>query len=634
MTPIELPEVQIGTSKKPTSVMRGRWWDAKKGEVANEVVPLVTDIRAATRFRELEFLRFRRLYQNAHLMGFGAANYNQTITQQFAYAGLTWNVLKSVIDTAVSKLGKNRPKPQFVTTKGNYTLQKRAEQMTDYLAGVFQSTHVYDYGIEAFTDACIFGTGILKIFLRNGELVVERVLPHEIVVADADAIYKTPRQMHQVKYMSRDVLKEMFPKFATQIDTTRPEDMQYMSGRSADLIPVTESWHLRSGPNATDGRHAICIQGCTLYDERYEKDYFPFVVIRWTEPTMGWWGQGIGHELLGIQLELNKLLLRIQESIERIAVPRVFIQHGSKVVSDHLNDTVAGIVKYSGQPPVFQTAQAVGPELFNYVELLYRRAYEITGVTNLSATGQKPAGITAGVALRTLQDVETERFMAVSQRYEKMYLLIAEIMIDLTRDLAAQRPDLAATVSKGKHIRSLKWADVELPKENYQIEMYATSWLPSTPAGRLQTVQELMQSGFLPKEMALQLLNMPDIQGFYDISTAAYDDVLNILSKIMDDGEYTSPDRYMNLDLAVKVSQSMYLRGKTDGVPEDRLDMIDRFIRQCEELMAPPPEPSLPPAEAQDMMPGVARPELAPRDAPLAPQQIDQGAAIPQPPMM
>jgi hypothetical protein len=50
----------------------------------------------------------------------------------------------------------------------------------------------------------------------------------------------------------------------------------------------------------------------------------------------------------------------------------------------------------------FTLRQAMHPEVYNHLDRLYQRAYEISGISELSATGKKPAGLESGAALQDL----------------------------------------------------------------------------------------------------------------------------------------------------------------------------------------------------------------------------------------
>ena len=53
----------------------------------------------------------------------------------------------------------------------------------------------------AFQDACIFGSGCIKIYIEEGEIKAERVIIDEIKIDDIESYYGKPRQIHQVKYV-------------------------------------------------------------------------------------------------------------------------------------------------------------------------------------------------------------------------------------------------------------------------------------------------------------------------------------------------------------------------------------------------------------------------------------------------
>ena len=117
--------------------------------------------------------------------------------------------------------------------------------------------------------------------------------------------------MHQEKYVHKDVLKQMFPKFEMEIDRASyvaSGEGSYSTSNIKDMIKVIESWHLKSGPNAKDGKHTICISDATLFEEEYYKDDFPFVFFRWNVRPVGFFGQGLAEQLSGLQLEINKTL--------------------------------------------------------------------------------------------------------------------------------------------------------------------------------------------------------------------------------------------------------------------------------------------------------------------------------------
>lgn len=605
--------------------IKAQWWREDEKSLFSHMFGVVNSIETQQSWRYLNNIRYARLYANYELLGFYGTLFSQAANMPLNNSRLTLNVTKACIDTAAAKIAKNRPKPLFLTSGGNWTEQRRAQKLTKYVEGAFEAAKVYQKGPLSFTDAGIMGTGFLKIYpdKEKAMICVDRVLTDEIIVDDADGMYGEPRTMYQRKYIDRDVLCEMFPKYENQIrSATMGVKGDSQSATSANLIKVIEGWHLRSGESAKDGVHAIAIENATLFLEEWNKDYFPFATFRLSPKVIGFWGGGLAEELVGIQLEINKTLRTIQKSIGIACVPRVWVENSSKVNTADITNEIGSIGKYTGTPPVFSTAQGLSPEVYQYLQNLYNKAFEITGVSQMSATSQKPKGLDSAVAMREYQDIETERFILTGQRYEEFFMDAAKIMVDQSRDLyealKKEGKDLSVKVKGGKFIETIKWKDVDMDEDKFIMRVYPTSLLPNSPQGRLQRVQELMQAGFIDKEIGMSLLDFPDVESYMSLQTAAIDDIKMIIENMIEKGEYQVPEPQMNLGLAQKMVQSAYLRGKTDAVPEARLELLRRFMDDCKELvaMATPPPPPAP-------VPGEVMPGGAPIADPMAPPQSD-----------
>ena len=117
-----------------------------------------------------------------------------------------------------------------------------------------------------------------------------------------------------------------------------------------------------------------------------------------------------------------------------MSTPKVFLDMSSKVISSHLNNDIGAIIKYQGNKPDFQVTQAVHPELFQHLDRLYNRAYEIAGISQLSAQSKKPGGLTSGIAITEYNDIESERFNIIGQRYENFYKNAARHIIRLAKN--------------------------------------------------------------------------------------------------------------------------------------------------------------------------------------------------------
>jgi hypothetical protein len=606
--------------------IKAQWWREKKPH--SHMFGVVNSIETQQSWRYLNNIRYARLYANYELLGFYGTLFSQAAQMPLNNNRLTLNVTKACIDTAAAKIAKNRPKPLFLTSGGDWTQQNRAQKLTKYTEGMFDASDIYRKGPLCFTDAGIMGTGVAKVYAdkEKGMICVDRVLTDEIIVDDADGMYGEPRSLYQRKYIDRDVLCEMFPKFEKEIrSATIGVKGDSQGSTAANLIKVIEGWHLKSGESATDGVHAITIENATLFQEEWKKDFFPFAFYRWSPKVVGFWGGGLAEELVGIQLEINKTLRTIQKSIDIACVPRVWVENSSQVNTAQITNEIGSIGKYTGTPPSFNTSQALSPEVYSHLQNLYNKAFEITGVSQMSATSQKPKGLDSAVALREFNDIETERFVLAGQRYEEFFMDIAKIGIELSRDLyenmKAEGKELKVKVKGSKFIETIKWKDVDMDEDKFIMRVYPTSLLPSSPQGRLQRVQELMQAGFIDKEVGMSLLDFPDVEAYMSLQTASIDDMKMLLENMIDKGIYQSPEPQQNLPLAIKMVQSSYLRSKVNGVPEARLELLRRFIDDCNELlnMATPPAPPVP----MDPMAGGVMPGGEAIADPMAPPQSD-----------
>jgi hypothetical protein len=597
-----------------------RWWQTPVEELPANVKAVVDSIDKAQSTQRIMNLKYARLYSNLELLGFITGGTVRNNTDAFINNRVTYNIVKSTIDTAKSKIAKNKPKIQFLTEDGDFGLQRKAQNLTKYIEGVFYDTDLYSKAQKTFTHSCVFGTGALKIFKKDGKICVESVFIEEIKVDDIEGAYGKPRQIHQVKYISRDILLASYPDHHEAILSATAGDITRGSiTYTADMIEVTESWHLRSGMNVGDGRHSISIEGATLFDEEYEKDYFPFVFLRWNDRLAGFFGQGLAEELIGIQIEINKILKNIQKAQHLLAVPRIAIDSSSKVSAATITNEIGAMFKYAGNPPTFFTPTAMNGEVYNHLKWLIQSAYEVSGISQLSATSKKPAGLDAAVALREFQDIETERFMITAQNYEKVFMEATEIIIDMSRDIYVDDPNLKTKTNSSKFIQSIKWKDVCLDDDQFVMKMFPVSLLPSSPAGKLQKVQELLQAGFIDQQQALSLLDFPDLDNVQNLAMASLKLTEKQLYVITNDGKYSNPEPQQDLTYSIALAQQVYIKSKLNNLPEERLDLVLRYIDDAERLLAQTQPPVEAPIEAPVEPPVEATPEMS--TIPTAPLQ-------------
>lgn len=555
----------------------------------------------------------------------------------------TFNVISSVVDTIVAKVSKSKPKIQFLTDGGNWKQVQKAKNLTAYVNGVFKNVGIYQKGAHSFKDACVFGNGVLKL-TRNiieRRIDIDRVPIDEIIVDDSDGLYGDPKSLYHVRFVNRWVLKSLYPDHAAYIDQAAGERVQSGGALPSDLIPVAEGWRLPIKADKSDGRYIVAIKNRTLLMENYRQPYFPFLFSRWKAPLSGFFSTGVCDELADVQKEIDRLFVKISKSLDLVATPRVFLHKSSGVTKEQITNKIGHIITYDGPGelrPQFYTPSALPGEVYRHFQWLIESAFQRVGVSELSATSQKPAGLNASVALRTYQDIESERFYPVAASYENMFLEGGELIVQESRELdrilkAQGKPGLKIKGLIGDDkVESITWAEADLKQDEYIMKNWPVNLLPDRPEGKLQTITDFVKLGIYSPEQTQQLLDYPDLKAVQNVSLSRHKLIDRILDRMLHKAEYTTPEPNFPLEYAITQGQAYYSMGKLEGAPDENLAMVLRFIAEAERLiqlkaakMAPPPAPEAPqPADDAELTPDdiaeLEASQQAPEGPPLAPE--------------
>lgn len=531
--------------------------------------------------------------------------------QSGAKERVTYNVVQSVIDTVTARIAETKPKPYFLTSGGDYKVQRKAKKLNQFVEGMFYEQKAYDLGPMVFRDGAIWGDGIVHVFEKNGRVAYERVLAHELYVDEVEAQYGKPRQMHRVKYVDRDVLASIWPEKKKLIEGANRATVDKVSSqeRTSDVLVLRASWHLPSGPDSGDGRCIISIEDGVLESYEWDHDFFPFARLPWCPRPLGYWSQGLSEQIQNVQLEINKLLWIIQRSYHLAGMPRVFLENGSKVVKEHINNDVGAIINYTGTAPIFHVAQPVHPDIYQQLATLINRAYEQAGVSQLGAASRKPEGLNSGKALREYQDIQSDRFRTIARFNEQFYLELAKLSIAVAKDIAKEnKGHYEVTVPGRKFLQSIDWADIDLEDDEYVMQCFPVSSLPNDPAGRLQTIQEYIQAGFLTPRQGRRLLDFPDLEQVESLANAMEDLVTEVLDKICDDGDYTPPEPTWDLAMCKELVLEYQAKAQILGLEEERLDLLSQWSSQVDWLTSQAMAAAMPPPAA---IPGAAPQAIA-----------------------
>lgn len=603
------------------------WWEAKTPDQrAALMLTTAAYLKEGQSYRYRQAAIYARLYGNQSLYSFAGTNIAK-IDQDH---GLpmdrpTFNLIQSVVDTLVSRLSQSRPQPVFLTDNGDYKQRNLAKKYNNFMQGEFYNTKAYEKGAIALRDCLVEGTGILHVYETPEHRVgLERILLTELLIDPTESMYGEPRQLFRMKLIDRDVLMANFPKFKEKISLAAeatPDNSSDASKKVSDLVMVVESWHLPSGKDAADGRHMLACSSGYLIDEEYNKQSFPFAFLHYSPRLLGFWAQGVAEQLMGTQIELNQILFTISRAIKLVGVPRVFQEDGSKVVTAHHNNEIGVIVKYRGTKPTYEVAPCNAPELYAERDKLIQYGYQQSGVSALQASSQKPQGLDSGEAIRTYDDISTDRFASLSRRYDNFYIDLTYLIMDQAKDIAKEQGKYSTVYPNKNGTKEIDLPKAALINDEFVVQCFTQSSLPKDPAGRLQKVTEMVQSGMITLQEGRRLLDYPDLEQVEKLANAGEERILQILDEIIEHGKYSPPDPFMDLQLATTlVTQYINLYGSAK-LEETKMEMLRQFFTQVQNIKQaamPPPMPQ-------------AQPQANPQPAPTSPLIPNAPGVQPQP---
>lgn len=578
-----------------------QWWKAgSKADKKDQLLATASFLKENQQYLFREAAIYSRLYGNAPLFNFIGSNLNRmSMASNLPIDRPTMNVVQSCVDTLVSRISQSRPRPIFLTDDGDYKERNLAKEMNSFVSGEFYQTKAYELGPLILRDAAALGTGIVKIFETQKKRVgLGRVLKTELFVDPSDAMYGDPRQLYQLKLVDRSILASCFPEYRAAISKAEeafPDNGADAARSLSDQVMVVEGWHLPSGPDAGDGQHTIACSSGLILDEEYTKEKFPFVFLHYSPRLLGFWGQGLAEQLMGTQVEINKLLSTISLAINLVGVPRVFIEDGSKVVKAHHNNQVGAIITYRGTKPIYEVAPCMPQEVYAQLQRLIEYAYQQSGVSALAATSQKPAGLNSGEAIRNYDDLQSDRFATLSKRYDTFFIELAYQVIDLAKEIC-ERDGKYQTVYPNKNgAKEIDLPNVALLDNPFVIQCYDASSLPKDPAGRLQKVTEMAQSGMISMQEARRLLDFPDLEQVEKLANSSEERILKVLDDIVESGKYTPPDPFMDLQMANQLVTQYYNLYVPAKLEESRAQLLRDFFEQVQTLVqaSQPPPPML-----------------------------------------
>jgi len=469
------------------------------------------------------------------------------------------NVVKSAIDAVVSKISTAHCRPFVNTVKGSFKTIQICKQLQVFFDYYFDEKNVQSKITEALRDACIFDSGYLYLDEINGD----------IKVVEPWNVYTRQREKNDF----RSVYVE-FPN--ASVDSLKDEDFEFLnSGEKRGLyVTIGYFYDARSKTKAT-------LVNRQIRDiSSLQSDTIPVCPIYYTMPIVGNTTLSIADMLKGIQVEVDELMMRISDASVLNPAQTILLGNASNIKVGQLNNKVGNVVQYNSQNPAGAGVDVVTPEFISsqYITLLdnlIEKAYNMVGISQLSAQGKKPSGLDSGVALATQADIESDRFQVLLDQYIRTFTELAKIVVkvfEANKDI----------IKPNRYNLKLTWGDVEKEYDKMRIQFSAADNLSKDPSEKLKQLQTLAMAGIIPATQIASLLELPDINRGYSVANNAWNACQTLIDQCIYEDKYEIPD-YVPFQMLKEQIVNMQLSLRTaQGSESGNEDDIKRLIKYYE----------------------------------------------------
>ena len=503
------------------------------------------------------------------------------------------NVARAAVDTHVSKLSQTKVRPFFNPLVGTWKTRKVCRSAQVYFDEFFEMQRVYHKADQAQIFADVFEVGVLRVNEMTG--TIDLIAPWEYIYDAAEFNFGklTRCFLHRRQYpliYLKDTLKENKGRIEVGEMLSKLEDDRTIKGNY-------EVYYDLYGTKRYE-----FVNGHQISEEDIDFDVSPFVMIWRTEPLKGNKSTSMVDTILPTQRQIDVLDERIHLAIELTPASTIWLPKGGGIPTSLLTNEIGSVYEYLPIPGVtdpikFVTPAPLDPTYINLLEYFKRSVFENEGISQLSAQAKKPSGLNSGVALQTVEDVESERHNVSLQMRIDFFMRLAKTCIDVF-------PEGKEILPKRTGRASVTWKDIKKERELFNIQFSASSALSKDPKTKMEQIEKLLAMRIIDPGMVSSFLELPDLEGIESIDAASFDYCYHVVERAVEEAKY---DYYgvANLTQLFQITANTLMR--LDSNEEDReiLDRLKTLLDKIKAQMdgvnlelnppAPPPEEMKPP---------------------------------------
>lgn len=601
---------------------------------------------------------------------------------------VAYNAAQNTVETVHSKVCKSKIDPMPLTEGGGYLERRRARDMGKAIVSVLEDNECDVIEEEMMMDALVtdHGAGACLVVDREDSVEIRHIPVEDVWFDEAECRQKHPSCTYYVPKDGLDkfALIELFCKENDEhpglVGTAESRRRAILAASmrtdaawrtatpmSKHRVRYYEAWHPPTcreevdeeyedadGEKKTrrvakhDGRHVIAVEGedGTLFDEPWEEDHAPLLLIVPRRRRRSVWGLSLMRSLLAPQREYEKVTKKIQHQHQKMGSSGYYAQRNSNV---NVRDIEAGtfgagwVMEGDGpSPPVPLVTEPVAQGTYMYADSIPRNMMERNGVSTLSASSQLPAGLqdASGKALQVFEDFEAERLMPYHRARERFKVKLAWLVVHAAARIVERNGNFKTYYQNEKGgLEGLEWKEFLQDKKKLRIRVFPVSDLAKQPAARFAQLTQLLNVQGITVEQFKRLFGLPDLDAENELDTADTDVIDMMLDTMIVKNRYVSPDTVDDLKLAKARTRKMVNLCRVKEVPEERINHLLKFLEDIESLeeqaaaaqaaKVPPPGPAgMTPPEGP--LPGMPGPMGPPPGAPPLPP----GQPPPPPPAM
>lgn len=428
------------------------------------------------------------------------------------------NIIASCIDTLHAKIAESKVRPFFTTINGTFKDIQTVKQTQHFFDIMFDEQGVNKTVSDAFRDACIFDTGV--IYVDEETATVRRALPFQVYVSPSEANYKNITKCY---YEQKDFPITCLPeKVLTKFKNKNLDFVDF--GIYYDTFNKTK---------------AYTANGSFVLAEEWDKQAIPFIFLHYKNPILCNVSISVVDMLINIQQEINILMAKIKDASQINPANTFFVPDGSSIKAQQLNNRVGNVITYKpqasgGVPVITSTPAFIDGQYMTLLDSLIQKAYDIVGVSQLSATSRKPTGLNSGIAIATAEDIEADRFETQLNQVIRAYVDIAKTCIKIFDKDSEVLPS-------SKYRCSIKWSDVLREADNMNIQFSGADNLSKDPSTKLQQLQQLATAGVIPAARISQLMQIPDLEMGYSLANNAIEAVMEVIKNCVENDDFDIP---------------------------------------------------------------------------------------------